>query len=152
MALGQKTIAKNSAGLFGHRVIAAGEDINCGITTLGPGVDRDVRFSEQGQSRDALGLEAVSDQVEKSGTSTLRCCRDGGSQKCFVVEPAGIALVELEDAVLADHVGGLMLLGVPPSRVGMQGRQGLLHQAVKKQHVTLSDVRSGSQVSRLENL
>ena len=133
-------------------MVTAGEHIDGGVTALGPGVDGDVRFSQQGQSRDALGLEAVGGQIEKGCTSTFRCCRDGGSQECFVVEPGRIAVVELENAVFADHVGGLQL-GVPPSRVGMQVRQGLLHQAIReKQHNRLSDLHAWTQVSWIENL
>ena len=85
-----------------------------------------------------MGLKTVGDEVEKRCTSTFRCCCDGGSQKSFVVELAVIALVKLEDAVLAHHVGGTGVgragtgngidLGVAPSWVGMQARQGLLHQ------------------------
>jgi hypothetical protein len=44
--------------------------------------------------------------------------------------------------MFAHHVGGLKG-GVPPSRVGMQGRQALLHQAkIEKQVTRLSDVHS----------
>ena len=131
MALGPQFIPQNGAGLFRHRVVTAGEHIHGGITALGPGVDGDVRFRQQGQSRDALGLEAVGDQIEKGGTSTFRCCRDGGSQECFVVEPGRIAVVKLENAVFANHVGctgvGCTAIG-RPSRVGVQAGQGLLHQ------------------------
>ena len=68
------------------------------------------------------------------------CSCDGGPQKRFVVEPAGITFVQLENAMFAHHVGGLKG-GVPPSRVGMQGRQALLHQAkIEKQVMRLSDV------------
>jgi hypothetical protein len=44
--------------------------------------------------------------------------------------------------MFAHHVGGLKG-GVPPSRVGMQGRQALLHQAkIEKQVMRLSDLHS----------
>ncbi len=52
-----------------------------------------------------LGFEAVGDQVEQGCTSTLGCCRDGVSQKSFVVEFRRIAVIELENAVFANHVG-----------------------------------------------
>ena len=137
---------------FRHCVVTAGEHIHGGITALGPGVDGDVRFGQQGQSSDALGFESVGDQVEKGRTSTFRCSCDGGSHESFVVEPDWIAVVQLKDAVFANHIGGLVV-GVPPSRVGMQVRQGLLHQGIKeKQHATLSDFDSTSQVTWVKNL
>ncbi len=93
-------------------------------------MDGDVGFGQQGESGDALGLEVVRDQVEKSRTGAFCCRRDAGSQECFIVEPTGVTLVELEDAMFADHVGGLRC-DAPPSRVGMQFRQALLHQESK---------------------
>ena len=128
MVHGLELVAEVLAGLFGHGVIAAREHIHSRIPGFRPGVDGDVRFSQKSQSCDALWFESMGDEVEKSGTSTLRSGRDGGSQKSFVIELCLVAIVELEDAVLAHHVGGTgnlgiggcMGLNVVPSRVGMQ--------------------------------
>ena len=68
-------------------------------------MDGDVGFSEKRQTRHPLRFETVGDQVEQSCTSTLVCCRDGVSQKSLVVEFRRIAVIELEDAVFANHVG-----------------------------------------------
>ena len=114
--------------MFRHRVVATGEHIHGGVTTFGPGMNGDMGFGQQGESGDALGLEVMGDQVEKGRTGFFRCRRDAGSQKGFIVEPAGITLVKLEDAMFADHVGGLRC-DAPPSRVGMQFRQALLHRS-----------------------
>ena len=90
-----------------------------------------MRFRQQGQTSYSLGLEPVGDQIEQRGTSLFRSCCEGGSQESFIVEPDGFTVIELEDAVFPNHVGGLDL-GVPPSRVRMQVRQALLHQAKKE--------------------
>ena len=90
-----------------------------------------MRFRQQGQTSYSLGLEPVGNQIEQRCTSLFGSGCEGGSQKSFVVEPDGFAVIELEDAVFPHHVGGLNL-GVPPSRVRMQVRQALLHQAKKK--------------------
>ena len=90
----------------------------------------------------------MGDEIEKSGTSTLRCCCDRGSQKGFVIELGVIAVIKLEDAVLAHHVGGAVIdgacvvlaIGVFPSWIGMQARQGSLHQGNKNQLATLADL------------
>lgn len=128
MVHGLQLVAEVLASLFGHGVIAAREDIHSRIPGFRPCVDGDVRFRQKSQSCDALWFESMGDEVEKSGTSTFRSGRDGGSQKSFVIELCLVAIVELEDAVLAHHVGGTGNLGiggcrglnVVPSRVGMQ--------------------------------
>ena len=94
----------------------------------------------------------MGDEIEKGGTSTFRCGCDGGSQECFIVEPILVAVVKLENAMFADHVGGLAV-GVGPSRIGVQVRQGLLHQADFRQGLPrLSDVNPATQVPFSENL
>ena len=128
MVHGLEFIAEVLTSLLGHGVIAAREDIHSGIPGFRPGVDGDVRFRQKSQSSYALWFESMGDEVEKSGTSTLRSGRDGGSQKSFVVELGFVAIVKLENAVLAHHVdvtgnrgtGRGAGLSVVPSRVGMQ--------------------------------
>ena len=128
MVHGLELIAEMLTGFLGHGVVAARKHIHCGVTGFRPSVNGDVRFSQECQSCDALWFESMGDEVEKSGTSTLRSGRDGGSQKSFVIELGLVATVELEDAVLANHVGGTVNrvtggcagLNVVPSRVGMQ--------------------------------
>ena len=132
-------LAKHRAGLFRHGVIAAGEHINSCIAAFRPGVDGDVGFRQKSQTGHALRLEPMGDEVEKGRTSTFGCGGDAGSQEGFVVELAVVAVVELKNAVFAHHVGGIGSAGVgdivginiPPSRIGMQARQALLHQVNK---------------------
>ena len=61
-------------------------------------------LGQQGQARDSLGFELVGDQVEQGGASPFSCFGNGGPEKVFVVELAGVAVVELENAVLTHHV------------------------------------------------
>ena len=68
-------------------------------------------LGKERQSGHTLRFESVGDEVEKSGTSTFRCHRDGGSQEGFVVELALIAAIELKDAVFAHHVSRTRLIG-----------------------------------------
>ena len=56
---------------------------------------------QQSQARNALGLELVGDEIQKSGASPFGCLGDGASEKDFVVELAGVAVVELENAVFS---------------------------------------------------
>ena len=146
MAAGLQFLAKHLAGPVWHGVVTTGEDIDGGVASLRPGVDGDMGFSQEGQARHTLGLESMGDEIEKGCTSTFRCGCDGGSQECFIVEPTLVAVVKLENAMFADHVGGLAI-GVGPSRVGMQVRQGLLHQAeFRKESPRLSDVNRAVQL------
>ena len=138
MAAGLQLIAHHLAGLLRHGVISAGENIYCGIAVFRPGVNRYVGLGEEGKTGHALGLKPMRDEVQESRTSTFRSVRDGGPEKGFVVELDRIAVVELENAVLPHHIGGCcgqswawmagFGFSAPPSRVGMQVREALLHQ------------------------
>ena len=90
-------------------------------------------FGQKGQPRDTLRFKPVGNQVQESGASTLRCCRDGGPEKGFVIELCGIAVIKLENAVFAHHVGGTEVgIGAwgegarssGPSRVGVEAGLG----------------------------
>ncbi len=82
----------------------------------------------------------MGDQIEKRGTSTFCCSCDRGSYKGFVIELGLIAVVKLKNAVLANPVGGAVIVGacwflvadVIPSWVGMQARQVSLYQGNEK--------------------
>ena len=152
MSAGLQFIAKHLAGPVGHGVITTGEHIHGGIAGFRPRVNGDMRFGQEGQARHTLGIESMGDEIEKGGTSTFRCGCDGGPQECFIVETTLVAVVKLENAMFADHVGGLDV-DVGPSRVGMQVRQALLHQAELGQgSPRLSDVNLGTEVLFAENL
>ena len=97
---GAQLFAEHGAGLLRHGVVTTGEHIHSGIARFGPGVDGDVGLRQQSQARYALGLELVGDEIQKSGASPFGCLGDGASEKDFVVELAGVAVVELENACL----------------------------------------------------
>ena len=81
----------------------------------------------------------MGDQVEQGGASPLRCCGDGGSEKGFVVELGGIAVIQLEDAVFADGVGNRRRRrsSSSPSRVGVEAGRGLGHRTGPNKPTTL---------------
>jgi hypothetical protein len=91
---------QHPAGTFGHGVVTAGEHIHGGIARLGPAVKRDVRFSQERQPRDAVGLEVVADQVEQGGTSAQSGIAERSPHKVFVIELGAIAGIKLKDAML----------------------------------------------------
>ena len=148
MIAGFQFVDEHLTGPFGHGVVAAGEHVNGRIARFRPGVNRDVGFGQQGQTGHALGFEMMGDQMEQGGASTFCSAGDGVPEKGFVVEPLVVAVVELEDAVLAHGVrhgglggfqGGREVVGEVagrPSGVGMKAGEGLGHQDVM--HTSLS--------------
>ena len=71
MPLRLKLAAENGTGQFRHCVVTAGEHIDGCIARLGPGVNRDVGFRQQGQASHALRLELMGDQIQQRRTSAL---------------------------------------------------------------------------------
>ena len=61
----------------------------------------------------------MGDQIQESGASTLRSGGDGVPEESLVVELGGIAVVQLENAVFAHHVGGYVYRGVFTLFVGV---------------------------------
>lgn len=84
---------------LGQRPLTAHEHVARGIAELGPGVDRDVRFGQQGERGDALVVEAMRDLVQQDRSGLLRCLADRFDDRSFVVEHRLRTTVQLEDAM-----------------------------------------------------
>ena len=69
-------------------------------------------FRQQGQSRNALRLELVGDEIQKCGASPFGCLGDGASEKDFVVELAGVAVVELAAGDAAPGRGRCLAIAI----------------------------------------
>jgi len=144
---GSEFLHQHATGTFWHGVITTGEHIHSGIARLGPTVKRDVRFSQQGQPRNAVGLEVVADQVEQGGPGPKSGIAEGSPDKNFIIELGAIAGIKLKDAMLSNRIrdrsgdrientfiqrscrrrsaGGR---GSGPSRIGMEIAEGEAHR------------------------
>lgn len=67
---GAKFIDQHTTGGLRHGVIAAGEHVHSGISRFRPGMNGDVRFGQQRQAGDAMGQEAMADQLQQAGASS----------------------------------------------------------------------------------
>ena len=127
-------LGKHIASLVRHGVVATSKYIYRCITRFGPGVDRNVGFGQQGQTSHSLRFKPVGDEIQESGTSTFRCCRDGVPEKSFVVELGGVAFIKLENAMFAYRISDVAEGGRRggegwlPSRVRVEAGQALVHR------------------------
>ena len=136
---GPQLLSQHPTGTFRHGVITTGKHIHRGVAGLRPGVDGDVRLSKQGQACNPMGLEVMGDQLKQRRTSTHCGVGDSRSEKSFIVEPGAVAVVELENAMLADRIGdgnveivarrnaGAGGFRSAPSGVGMEVGEGVAH-------------------------
>ena len=99
---GFESLGEKVAGRLGHGVITAGENVYCGITRFGPGVNGNVRFCQQDQGCYTLGLKAVERLFEKGCASPLGCIAQGTEDIVSVVQELGAATIEFQNAVRAD--------------------------------------------------
>jgi hypothetical protein len=127
-------LSEHIASLVRHGVVATGKDIHRCITRFGPGVNRNVGFSQQSQTSDSLRFKPVGYEIQESGTSTFRCCRDGVPEKSFVVELGGIAFIKFKNAMFPYRVSDVAeggrrgRKGWLPSRVRVEAGQALVHR------------------------
>src|SRR5262249_55234078 len=93
--------------IFGHALVAACEDIDCGVTVLGPRVNAQMRLGDDDHAADAVRIEPMKYRVHEG--RARRECRilHASTDGRDVVEDPSIAIEEFGEEVATQiaHLG-----------------------------------------------